>query len=188
MFATPSALDLTGVADVTATALLRLDPREADAVEYVRNTAAAIGPTTSVWELAATERDDRFDNVETGLAIGAFATLALVAASMLVSTLEQLRERRRPLSVLAAFGARRSTLALSVLWQTAVTVLLGLGLAVAGGLGLGLVLLHLVDASMTDWLVFLPVTGYGAAMIAAVTLLSLPPLWRMMRPDGLRTE
>jgi uncharacterized membrane protein YccC len=28
----------------------------------------------------------------------------------------------------------------------------------------------------------------GAAVVAVVTLLSLPPLWRMMRADGLRTE
>jgi hypothetical protein len=31
-------------------------------------------------------------------------------------------------------------------------------------------------------------TGVGAAVIIVVTLLSLPPLMRLMRPDGLRTE
>ena len=31
-------------------------------------------------------------------------------------------------------------------------------------------------------------TGIGGGVILLVTLLSLPPLWRMMRPDGLRTE
>lgn len=30
--------------------------------------------------------------------------------------------------------------------------------------------------------------GAGGALIALVTLLSLPPLWRLMRPEGLRTE
>jgi hypothetical protein len=30
--------------------------------------------------------------------------------------------------------------------------------------------------------------GLAAAVMAVVTLLSLPPLWRLMRPDGLRTE
>jgi hypothetical protein len=28
----------------------------------------------------------------------------------------------------------------------------------------------------------------AASVMAAVTLLSLPPLWRLTRPDGLRTE
>jgi hypothetical protein len=31
-------------------------------------------------------------------------------------------------------------------------------------------------------------TGIGAAGILEVTLPSLPPRWRMLRPDGLRTE
>jgi TRAP-type mannitol/chloroaromatic compound transport system permease large subunit len=31
-------------------------------------------------------------------------------------------------------------------------------------------------------------TGVGAAVVVVVTLLSLPPLLRLMRPDGLRTE
>ncbi|WP_372499622.1 hypothetical protein [Streptomyces lichenis] len=33
-----------------------------------------------------------------------------------------------------------------------------------------------------------PVAAVGAALVAAVTLLSLPALWRQTRPDGLRTE
>lgn len=115
-------------------------------------------------------------------------TLLLIAAAMLVSQLEQLRERKRLLSVLVAFGTRRSTLAWSVLWQTAVPVLIGLLVAVAGGLGLGAALIAMLDKKVTDWWLFLPMTGAGAALILLVTLVSLPPLWRMMRPDGLRTE
>ncbi|GGR86937.1 hypothetical protein GCM10010269_27600 [Streptomyces humidus] len=45
--------------------------------------------------------------------------------SLLVSRLEQLRERRRLLSSLIAFGTRRRTLPLSVLRQT--TIPIGLG-------------------------------------------------------------
>jgi hypothetical protein len=30
--------------------------------------------------------------------------------------------------------------------------------------------------------------GAGAGVVLSVTALSLPPLWRLMRPDGLRTE
>jgi hypothetical protein len=31
-------------------------------------------------------------------------------------------------------------------------------------------------------------SAIGGAVVLAVTLLSLPPLWRLMRPDGLRAE
>jgi hypothetical protein len=48
--------------------------------------------------------------------------------------------------------------------------------------------LRMLDEAKPDWLVFLPAAGAGAAVIALVTLISLPFLWRMMRPDGLRTE
>jgi hypothetical protein len=39
-----------------------------------------------------------------------------------------------------------------------------------------------------DRLAFVPIVGAGAAVIALVTLAGLPPLWHLMRPDGLRTE
>ncbi|MFI9581261.1 FtsX-like permease family protein [Streptomyces sp. NPDC052236] len=188
VMATPSAIDVSQLAAPTATAMIRLDPKVADAAEYARNTAAAIDPLTRVSTLQNLERDSQFSSVRTGLFVGATATMLLIAASMLVSTLEQLRDRKRLLSVLVAFGTRRSTLSWSVLWQTAVPIALGLVLAVTGGIGLGLVLLKLVGKQVADWWAFLPITGVGAALILVVTLLSLPPLWHMMRPDGLRTE
>lgn len=114
--------------------------------------------------------------------------LLLIAASMLVSQLEQLRERRRLLSVLVAFGTRRTTLGWSVLWQTAVPVVIGLAVAVLGGLALGATLTWMIGKTVSDWLLFLPMVGAGAGLILLVTLLSLPSLWRLMRPDGLRTE
>ena len=39
-----------------------------------------------------------------------------------------------------------------------------------------------------DWSSVLSMTGVGAGVVLVVTLLSLPPLLRLMRPDGLRTE
>ena len=131
----------------------------------------------------------RFASIRTGLFIGATCVLGLIGASLLVSQLEQLRERRKLLSSLVAFGTRRRTLSLSVLWQTAVPVGIGLVLAAVVGVTLGTVLLKMTSTPVTvDWLSVLTMTGIGALVILAVTLLSLPPLLRMMRPDGLRTE
>ncbi|MGW6059898.1 FtsX-like permease family protein [Streptomyces sp. NPDC055189] len=188
IFATPGAISPSKLVDAETSAMIQVDPAVKDNEEYIRNTAARIDPLLDVMTLRAVERDKQYASIQTGLQLGAMATMVLIAASMLVSMLEQLRERRRLLAALTAFGTRRGSMAWSILWQTAIPVVLGLGLAVAGGLGLGLVMVRMIEKSVEDWWVFLPLTGAGAVLVAVVTLLSLPPLWRMMRPDGLRTE
>jgi len=103
--------------------------------------------------------------------------------------LEQLRERRRLLAALVAFGTRRRTLGASLLWQTAIPMLLGLGLAVLTGGLLGAVLLRLVQQPVRlDWGAVATMTGLSAGVVLLVTALSLPLLWRLLRPGGLRTE
>ncbi|GGW88751.1 ABC transporter permease [Streptomyces lomondensis] len=174
----------------TATRLfLSLDPSVPDAHEYVRNTAARLDPTSQPMTWQVSERNDRYDTIRTGLSVGAACVLALIGASLLVSQLEQLRERRKLLSSLVAFGTRRRTLSLSVLWQTAIPIGLGLLLAAAVGMTLGAVLLRMANTSVrVVWPSVLSMTGIGAGVVLAVTLLSLPPLLKMARPDGLRTE
>ncbi|MFF3729524.1 FtsX-like permease family protein [Streptomyces sp. NPDC002476] len=186
--ATPGAIDPGTLPHAQTNAQIQVDRGVKDVSEYVRNTAARLDPAMRVVALTSTVHDEQYATVQRGLQVGGTATLALIAAAMLVSQLEQLRERKRLLSVLVAFGTRRSTLGWSVLWQTAVPVLVGLVVAVVGGVGLGAVMIRMIDKTVTDWWLFLPMAGAGAAMILLVTLLSLPPLWRMMRPDGLRTE
>ncbi|MFJ9027828.1 FtsX-like permease family protein [Streptomyces sp. NPDC102274] len=188
ILATPGALDPSRMPHAQTSATIRTDERVADAEEYVRNTAAALDPTLRVITFKAVERDKQYASVQTGLLVGGTATMALIAASMLVSQIEQLRERRRLLSVLVAFGTRRSTLAWSVLWQTAIPVALGTLLAIAGGLTLGSVLLNMVAKPVADRWVFASFAGAGIAVIMLVTVASLPFLWRMTRPDGLRSE
>ncbi|GGV65951.1 membrane protein [Streptomyces griseoloalbus] len=168
---------------------LAVDDSVPYAHEYIRNAAAVIDPMTEPMVWYATERSERYDSIRTGLSVGATAVLALIGASLLVSQLEQLRERRKLLSALVAFGTRRRTLSLSVLWQTAIPIGLGLLLASAVGMALGAVLLRMTSTSVdVHWTSVFRMTGAGAAVVLLVTLLSLPPLLRMMRPDGLRTE
>ncbi|MEU3433366.1 FtsX-like permease family protein [Streptomyces sp. NPDC006863] len=188
IMATTGALDAGKLPGATIVAQVRVDESVPDVAEHVRNTAVRIDPGVRFVELNSVARDRQYDSVQTGLQVGATAVLLLIAASMLVSQLEQLRERRRLLSVLVAFGTRRPTLGWSVLWQTAVPVALGLAVAVAGGLGLGGTLAWMIGKSVADWWLFWPMVGAGGALIALVTLASLPPLWRLMRPEGLRTE
>ncbi|MEU7584597.1 FtsX-like permease family protein [Streptomyces sp. NPDC041068] len=188
IYATPSAVDIEKLDDASTTSWVKLDAKTPDAEEHVRNAAARISPFLGVDSLKSVDRDKQYASIARGLQIGAGATMALIAASMLVSMIEQLRERKRLLAVLTAFGTRRTSMGWSLLWQTAIPVALGLALAIGGGLGLGVVMTRMIDKSVTDWWSFVPLTAAGAAMVAIVTLLSLPPLRRMMRPDGLRTE
>ncbi|TXL84843.1 FtsX-like permease family protein [Streptomyces sp. IB2014 016-6] len=185
---TPGALGSRVLPSTTVRASIKVDPRVPDAAEYVRTTAAHIDPTLRINALKDLERDKQYGSVQTGLLVGGTLTMMLIAASLLVSQIEQLRERKRMLSVLVAFGTRRRTLAWSVLWQTAVPVVLGTGLAIVGGLVLGDFMLGIIGKSIDDWWVFVPYAAVGAAVIMLVTVASMPPLWRMMRPDGLRTE
>ncbi|MFF7676553.1 FtsX-like permease family protein [Actinacidiphila glaucinigra] len=189
VLATPRALDVASLRSPEVKVMLRTDPHAPDAVEQIRNTTDRLDPWADVFQLQAKSEDSKFANIRRGLLVGAAATLALIGASLLVSMLEQLRERRKLLAVLVAFGTRRSVLGLSVLWQTALPVALGMGLAVVGGAGLGAALLKMVGAPLDlAWGSVAAMSGIAAGVVLLVTLLAMPPLWRMMRPDGLRTE
>ncbi|NYH55458.1 hypothetical protein HNR06_005047 [Nocardiopsis arvandica] len=188
LFLTPSAFPVEEVESLRSTVLATLDGSDPDAVEHVRNH---VGVDSAGSELRALEQESGngvLADIGEALRAGAVLTMLVIGASMVVSTVEQLRERRRQLSVLIAFGTSRSTLAASVLWQTAIPVVLGLVVAVAGGVGLGLLLLRLAGLPVTDWWGFVPLVGAGFGVIALVTLASLPYLWRMTSPEGLRTE
>jgi hypothetical protein len=189
LMATPGALPAKTEPLFYSTVYVRTDPQVPNALDEVRNAAVAVDPLIRTWEWTSTRRVDQFTDIRTGLLVGASAVLVLIGASLLVSQLEQLRERRKLLSALVAFGTRRRTLGLSVLWQTAIPITLGLVLASAVGLTLGAVLLKMTGVPVgVDWPSVLSMTGIGAVVVVLVTALSMPPLLRLMRPEGLRTE
>ncbi|MFJ9593198.1 FtsX-like permease family protein [Streptomyces virginiae] len=168
---------------------VQVDESGPDALDRARNAVFRTDPFVTAMTLRDSTQAAGFSSIRTGLFFGAAAVLVLIGASLFVSQLEQLRERRRLLSSLVAFGTRRSTLSLSVLWQTAVPIVLGLVLAAFVGTALGAALMGMAAQPVRiDWPSVLGMTGVGAGVVAAVTLLSLPPLLRLMRPDGLRTE
>ncbi|MFD8791102.1 ABC transporter permease [Streptomyces vinaceus] len=189
LLVTPAAAP-QGLGDFQSTQIyVRLDPKAPDAIERVRTASYKADPLAVPMTLQPTSTDDRFASIRTGLFVGASCVLLLIGASLLVSQLEQLRERKKLLASLVAFGTRRSTLSLSVLWQTAIPIGLGLGLATVVGLTLGTVLMRMAAVPVrVDWSSVASMIGVGAGVAVAVTLLSLPPLLRLMRPDGLRTE
>ncbi len=175
----PSAERMGLRADQTI-AYLRFGGRD-DAADQVRTALAGVDRFADVQRLT--------DTFERALLFGATVVLAIIGAALLVAGIEQLRERRRVLAVLAAFGTRRGTMAWSVMWQMALPMVLGLVLAVGSGVLLGAVLLKIADAPLAyDWGAVAALVGAGGAVVAAVTVLSLPVLWRLMQPEALRVE
>lgn len=189
IIATPGALRKIATGGVRYHAFITLDTKVPDAQEYARNAIFKADPLLYPMRLMDIRTSDRFASVTKGLIVGSTAVMVLIGASLFVSQLEQLRERKKLLAALVAFGTRRRTLGLSVLWQTAVPIALGITLATATGLGLGAVLIRMIDRSVHfDWTAIGVMAGVGTGVVLLVTALSLPPLWRMMRPEGLRTE
>ncbi|MFJ2746301.1 FtsX-like permease family protein [Streptomyces sp. NPDC087440] len=186
---TPGAMPAAAAALYDHRFRLKLDLGVPNVAEHVRNAAAAADPMVQAWGLVDQQIDHRYLQVRRGVIAGATCVLLLIGASLLVSQLEQLRERRKLLASLVAFGTKRSTLGWSVLWQTALPVGLGLLLAIGVGYGLGAVLLMMTGFRVgVDWGAIGAMSGLGAGVVLLVTLLSMPALWRLMRPEGLRTE
>ena len=189
IFATPRAARGVELGNGSVDVWVRVNPEDPDAVEHVRNAAATISPQARVQQLRRTRTDAEFDLLRRALLAGAAIAIGLIGCSLLLTALDQLRERRRLLAVLVAFGTRTSTLAWSVLWQSAVPVALGLALAVSSGLALGAVLQRLLDTPVhVGWADVVGMAAVGAAVVLAVTAATLPLLWRTMRPEGLRWE
>ncbi|MDW5597350.1 FtsX-like permease family protein [Conexibacter stalactiti] len=189
VLATPGALAGLPLRPRTTLATVTLADDGRDAIEHVRNTVARLDETATVAMLGGRSYDREYANLRRALFAGAVAVLTLIGASMLVGALEQLRERRRPLAVLAAFGTPRGALARALLWQTAIPVALGLALAVAAGAGLGAALLRMVGEPVGfDLASIAGLAATGAAVVLLVTLATLPALRRTVRPEGLRAE
>jgi hypothetical protein len=183
--AAPASLARFGSLQATA----ELVPGARDVADELRTAAARIDPAAAVFVPSEAQEDHRFSGVRRGIYLGVAATLALIGASMLVALLESLRERRRTLAVLAAFGTPTRTLGWSVLVQAALPVALGLALAVGVGVVLGGLLLSMVSRPVTlDPASIAVVCATGAGVVLGVTALGLPALWRLVRADGLRTE
>ncbi|WP_016696715.1 ABC transporter permease [Actinoalloteichus spitiensis] len=170
---------------------LRFDEMDPRLVEEVRSAVWEELPATYLYDdlLTVDEETRSLDQARQGLWIGALITFALVASSLLVVAVEQIQERRRPLAVVAAVGARRRTLAGSVLVQTAIPMAAGLLAAVVVGLLIAsLALVLLFDHFEPDWPGIAAMVGVSAFAVLVVTLGTLPTLRHASRPEELRSE
>lgn len=168
---------------------LALDSGSPDAQEQLRNAAARLDPQALIASPGNEAVADALRTTRQGLLAGTIAMLVLIGASMVVNVAEQMRERRRVLAVLVAFGTRRRTLSGSVLLQAGVPVLLGMTLAIGFGSGLSSILMAAVEAPIkVDWFGIGTTSGMAAVVVLGTTAAALPTLMRLTRPGNLRSE
>ncbi|PSL54974.1 FtsX-like permease family protein [Saccharothrix carnea] len=188
---TPSVVeDLPVVGEASVHVVVDRD--RPDVGEHVRNAVAPLTWRTIVsyfGEVDPSERVQEFESIRQALLAGSLITLLLAGASLLVLALEQVRERRRPLAVLAASGVPRGALGRSLLWQNAVPLLLAMVVAIGVGGALAVLLLRIISRPIVlDWPGIAVLSGAAALMVVIVTLLSLPSLRRATGALGLRSE
>ena len=189
--AVPGVVDISQarVQDGVIDAEVKLGPGAGDVADRLRDVAAAIDRLAEVAPLETSVESHTLLRLRHAVLAGALAVLLMIGASLLVGAVEQLRERRRVLSVLSALGTPRGTIAWSVLWQVGIPIVCGMTLAVLLGAALGTALLWIVSLPISyDWGAVALMGGAGAVIAALVTLVTLPILWRLMTPDGLRVE
>ncbi|SFQ70634.1 FtsX-like permease family protein [Amycolatopsis rubida] len=163
----------------------------------IDRVAAAVRPLAWKAEVGKTDlmsdyagRDDRMlASFRAVLLTASLFVLAVAAMSLLMLSIEQISERRRPLAALSAAGVPIGVLARGSLWQTAVPVVVGVVLAVGAGLGLTAPILRLAKMPMmVDGGVLAGLAGAAVAAVLLVTALTLPLLRQVTRLDTLRSE
>ncbi|MFR9729777.1 FtsX-like permease family protein [Saccharopolyspora sp. MS10] len=166
-----------------------------DLVEAVRNQVAANLASSTVNDYGASraqlrEQAEQIRTAKYVLLLGAVVPFGLIGCSLLVTAIEQIQERRRPMAVLGAVGARRSTLVWSAFLQNAVPMLLTVLLAVPIGVGTGalIMVVYFQEFPGLDLPGMGAVLGFAAVSVLVVTALTAPALSRAMSSEGLHFE
>lgn len=138
---------------------------------------------------AQTSVQQQYAQIRTALLAAALLPLGLAGVNLLALAAEQIRERRRPLAMLAATGVPRGVLARSLLWQQLLPTALAIAFAIANGTGLGLLVTNLLGvAPDIDWTANTLFAAGGLIMALSVTLFSMPVLRAATHHQALQTE
>ncbi|WP_329060085.1 ABC transporter permease [Amycolatopsis sp. NBC_01480] len=189
---TPGAVAGLDLSQVWATGNVKADSSDPDYAEAARNALAPFAWHASLYvpdpvELSSSQR--AYLAIRAGLLAASVFTLLLAGVSLLVLGLEQLRERRRTIAMLAATGVPVRVLARSVVWQNAIPLLLGIVTAVVAGIGVGALGARLTRATVTvDWLAVGVLSAAAAVLVLLVTMVTLPSLRGAARLASMRTE
>jgi cell division protein FtsX len=192
----PSATGIDLAAEVAPSVVYVTTDGDPATLELIRNAvhgpdAPVVRPRGELGDYA----DEVSGLVNAGVTFGIAITFAIAAATMLVTAVDAVGERRRSLATLAAVGASRSVLRRALAIETTLPMLSG-------------VVLGLAAAILGTWMVFKGVTAYEGidemptiqwrslgyvvvfAIVATIvaTIATFPSLGRAIRPDSLRME
>ncbi len=158
-------------------------------VERVRNALVQVlAEVTTAAEVRVVGSADE-DRTVRLLQLAILMLLLVSAASLLVSTVDGMMERRRPLAVLSAIGVAKGVLRRSILFQVALPLVLGVTL----GLGVGSATSAFVfrldgEQAVIPYAEMFETAGVVAAITLFVTGASLPWLRITRRPELLRND
>jgi len=194
LLVTPAALGGATLSNSRISIDARLADVSSDELEVIRNSLAGYGWEVYVYSMDTKQdlSDDQqiFVAIRTGLLAGSVFTLALAGVSLLVLALEHIRERRRPLAVLAASGVPRGVLGRSLLWQVVLPIALGVLVAALTGLLLAWLVIDVIVKVpiVIDWSGVGLLSGFALLLGVLVTAITLPFLRSATRLTSLRTE
>lgn len=127
--------------------------------------------------------------------MGLLITFAIAAATLLITSVDAVGERRRSLAALAAVGASRGVLRRALTVETALPMLAGIALGLGSAIGgTWMVWMAVAEFEGMDepppihWRSLAAVVAFAIVAIVLATLATFPSLGRAIRPESLRTE
>ncbi|HEY3212128.1 MAG TPA: FtsX-like permease family protein [Actinomycetota bacterium] len=159
-------------------------------VERIRNEVRWDGEVQTATELRRESSDVESSRWLQMLQLATLLVLAVTAANLVVSTVDGMMERRRPLAVLSAIGVPLATLRRSILVQAVLPLATALALGVATGLIVTDLVFRFVEEPsrvMPTAPVLVTAAAVGATALL-VTVGSFPWLRMVRRPELLRSE
>jgi len=160
-----------------------------DTVERIRNALGLEGYAQTAAEARGEATSNDWSRIARLLLLAMLFVLVVTAANLLLSTIDGMMERRRPLAILSAIGVPAGVIRRSVLFQVALP--LGAALVLGGSVGLAVTTLVFKIASEPVFLPIRPLVLTAAAAGVAVLLVTaaaLPWVRVVRRPELLRSE
>jgi hypothetical protein len=163
-----------------------------DTVERIRNAIGLEGYAATAAEArdqAISDASSNYGRVARMLLLAMLFVLVVTAANLLLSTIDGMMERRRPLAILSAIGVPAAVIRRSVLFQVALP--LAVALVLGGSVGLAVTTLVFKIASEPVSLPIRPLVLTAAAagfVVLLVTAAALPWVRVVRRPELLRSE
>ncbi|MCX5070355.1 hypothetical protein OOJ91_31385 [Micromonospora lupini] len=154
----------------------------------IAGVAAEIDPLALF--TAFVPQHDKYAEFRAALDIGSTAILLMMGIGLLLDVTARLHDRRRLLGVIAAIGARRSTVVWSLLLQAIVPLLAGLILAVGWGTALGAALMRMSEVPIRFAVaaILTPVAAGSTLVLITTIAVLLPAARRITRTEELRFE